>query len=177
MKTLQGEHIRLRALEPEDLEILYRLENDESVWEISNTSAPYSKFVLKQYLDNAHKDIYEIKQLRLVITAASEEKPVGFIDFFDFDPKHRRVGVGIIIFSEEDRQKGYAGESLELLCTYAFSHLNMHQVYANITQDNDRSISLFEKLGFVKAGTKKDWVLSEGKYKDELFYQKFNHVL
>ena len=41
MKTLQGNTITLRALEPEDLEFLFETENDESFWEVSHTQAPF----------------------------------------------------------------------------------------------------------------------------------------
>ena len=171
MITLKKDNIVLRALEPSDLDLLYLLENDETVWAVSNTSTPYSKYMLKQYLDNSHRDIYDIKQLRLVITIASEERAIGFIDLFDFEPKHRRVGIGIVIFSEDDRGKGYALTTLEMITKYAAANLNVHQVYANITDDNERSIQLFQKAGFQKSGEKKDWVFSEGKFKNELLYQ------
>jgi diamine N-acetyltransferase len=174
MIRLKGKDIDLRALEPADLDFLYELENDEAVWEISNTSTPYSKYILKQYLDNAHRDIFEVKQLRLVITLTSNMTPIGFIDLFDFEPKHRRVGLGIVIFSEEERRKGYAFQALEIVCAYAFEHLNMHQVYANITEDNARSIKLFQKAGFLKSGIKKDWIFSEGKHKNEILFQLIN---
>jgi len=58
-----------------------------------------------------------------------------------------------------------------MITKYAFINLNVHQVYANITESNARSIQLFEKAGFEKTGIKKDWILSEGKYKNELMYQ------
>ena len=169
--TLQGEHMYLRALEPSDLDFLYQLENDESIWEVSNTTTPYSKFVLKQYLDNAHRDIYEVKQLRLAIYLKSKEAVIGLIDLFDFEPKHKRVGLGIGIASEEERGKGYAAEAIQLTCKYAFAHLDVHQLYANITSDNKKSIHLFGKLGFQKSGVKKDWIFSEGTFKNELLYQ------
>ena len=173
MNTLLGEHIFLRAIEATDLDLLYHLENDESIWEISNTSTPYSKFILKQYLDNAHRDIYEVKQIRLVIGLVANKEAIGLIDLFDFDPKHKRVGVGVIIFPKENRGKGYAKESLEILCNYAFAHLGVHQIYANITEDNRASISLFESIGFKKAGTKIDWIVSGKEFKNELIYQYF----
>lgn len=171
MKTLRGEHIFLRALELSDLDFLYKLENDESLWEVSNTTTPYSKYILKQYLENSHRDIYDVKQLRLVICKNDDETAVGFIDLFDFDPKHSRVGVGIVIFSEGEKRKGYASEALKMICDYAFKHLNVHQVFAGITEENDGSIKLFEKAGFEKSGFKKDWIFSEGKFKSEYFYQ------
>ncbi len=59
--------ISLRALEPEDLELLYEWENNLSYWTISSTVAPFSKFTLKRYLKNSHKNIYETGQLRLMI--------------------------------------------------------------------------------------------------------------
>lgn len=177
MITLKGKDIELRALEPADLDFLYELENDESVWEISNTSTPYSKFILKRYLDNAHRDIFEVKQLRLVISLISKKRPIGFIDLFDFDPKHRRVGLGIVIFSDGDRGKGFAFQALELVCNYAFTHLNVHQVYANITEDNKPSIELFQKAGFLKAGVKKEWIYAGGKFKNEQLYQLINNEL
>lgn len=169
--TLKGENIFLRALEPEDLDFLYDLENDESLWEVSNTTHPYSRYILKQYLDNSYRDIYEVKQLRLVICKTENEEPVGFIDLFDFEPKHKRVGVGIVIFSEENKRKGIATEALELVCNYAFKNLHVHQIFASITEGNQGSIKLFENAGFEKSGVRKDWVFSSDCYQNEYFYQ------
>lgn len=176
MKTLRGKNIILRALEPTDLDFLYQVENDESVWEVSNTTTPYSRFILKQYLENSHKDIYEVKQLRLVICKVNNNETIGCIDFFDYEPKHKRVGVGVLISTDKEKQKGYASEALQLLCSYAFTYLDMHQVYANIPEDNYASIKLFEKIGFIKSGTKIDWIYSQDKYKNELHYQLINNV-
>ena len=169
--TLHGNTIFLRALEPEDLDFLYQLENDEQIWEISNTITPYSKFVLKQYLENAHQDIYDAKQLRLVICEQESQRVLGFIDFFDFDPKHHRVGLGVIIAEANDRGKGFAAEAISLCISYGKKQLDLHQLYANISEDNLASIALFEKLRFQKTGEKKDWIYSNRSYKTEYFYQ------
>lgn len=171
MITLKGEHISLRALEPSDLDFLYYLENEEALWEVSNTQVPYSRFILKEYLDNSHRDIYEVKQLRLVICKTESNNPIGFVDFYDFDPRNNRVGVGIVIFPKNDRQKGFALEALNLSCNYAFRHLKIHQVFAGITEDNEASIKLFQKAGFENNGFKKDWIFSSGTYKSEYIYQ------
>jgi len=174
--NLTGEQIVLRALEPEDLDFLYQLENDSSIWEVSNTTTPYSRFILKQYLDNSHRDIYDVKQLRLMICDKNRGKALGCIDLYEFDPKHHRVGIGIIIFSKEDRNKGYAAQSLKLTSNYAFDHLGVHQVFASISEDNDASIHLFEKEGFVRTGIKTDWIFSSGSYKNVYQYQMIRDV-
>lgn len=169
---LKGKHTSLRALEPGDLDFLFELENNSDIWEISGTITPYSRHVLKQYLDNAHRDIYEVKQLRLAICNGTN-KVIGFIDLFDFDPKHRRAGIGIVILDKSDRKNGHGSEAVSLLCEYAFKVLNLNQVYANVSEDNRASVQLFKKMGFELAGIKKDWILVGGKFKNELLFQKF----
>lgn len=171
MVKLSGKNIYLRALEASDLDFLYKLENDESVWEVSETQTPYSKYILKQYLENSHKDIYEVKQLRLAISGLDEEL-LGFIDLYDFNPRSNRAGVGIIVLASQNRNKGVGTEALQLLIEYAYSSLNLHQLYANISEDNLHSIKLFKNLGFEKSGVKKDWNFVSGKYKNEVLYQK-----
>lgn len=171
MVNLKGKNIYLRALEPEDLEFLYRLENDSNLWEISGTVTPYSRQVLKLYLENAYRDIYDVKQLRLAI-CNEKDKTVGLIDLFEFDPRHRRAGMGIVVADEKSRNKGIGTEAIQLLCAYAFGVLELHQIYANVAAENKGSIALFERLGFKVAGTKKEWLLVGGAFKDELILQK-----
>lgn len=170
MQTLSGKYISLRALEPEDLQFLFEIENNEIFWEVSHTQAPFSKFLLKQYLENSHLDIYEAKQLRLLIEENQTKNAVGMIDLFDFNPQHQRAGVGILVHPNY-QQNGFASEALQLLINYAFTYLNLHQLYVNITSDNKKSISLFKKHLFKKIGIKKDWIVSNGIFKDEILLQ------
>lgn len=175
MITLKGENIYLRALEPEDLEFVYGIENDEAIWEISNTQTPYSRFLIRQYLENAHQDIYEVKQLRLVICLNNSDNAVGLIDLFDFDPKNNRAGIGILIQNLENRSKGIGKEALGLLISYAFQQLQLHQLYANIDSDNKLSLQLFSKFGFQEIGLKKQWNRINNVYKDEYMFQLINN--
>lgn len=174
MVTLKGQNIFLRALEPEDLEFVYAIENDEAIWEVSNTQTPYSKFLIRQYLENAHQDIYEAKQLRLAICKNQTSEAIGLIDLFDFDPKNSRAGVGIIIQNDEHRNNGYGKEALELVINFSFTQLQLHQLYANIQTENDASIKLFSTFGFQKIGVKRDWTFSKGKFLDEAIFQLIN---
>jgi diamine N-acetyltransferase len=160
----------LRAIEPADIDVLYNWENDEENWAVSNTQTPFSRFVLEQYIASAHVDIYSTKQLRLMM-CEPDEKAIGTIDLFDFDPNNMRAGVGILIADKSDRRKGYASEALTLLTNYCFEILNLHQIYCNITTDNETSILLFQKHGFQITGIKKQWVRSGNTYKDELLLQ------
>jgi len=169
MATLIGKNITLRALEPEDLDFLFSTENNEIFWKISNTQLPFSKYILKKYIENAHQDIYDAKQYRFVICNAINV-PVGMIDLFDFSPQNNRVGVGILLLPEY-QNKGFGVEALELIVDYVFTYLNVHQLFANIASKNLKSISLFEKFNFKQVGIKKDWIFSNSTYEDEILYQ------
>jgi diamine N-acetyltransferase len=166
---LSTEKISLRALEPTDLGFLYELENDCSVWEVSNTVAPFSQFILQKYLENAAADIYETRQVRLVMDAPNHGA-VGAVDLFDFDPRHLRAGVGISVLAGF-RQNQYASDAIKLLIEYAENFLNLHQLYASVPLDNLASLQLFRKSGFEECGHKKDWLKTAKGWKDIVEFQ------
>ena len=169
MNTLKGKNIFLRALELEDIDYLFSIENNEKYWSISDSQIPFSKYLLNRYLKNSDMDIYEAKQLRLVITDF-KNITIGLIDLFDIDFKNNRAGVAIII-NEKMRSKGFAKEALELLIKYSKTHLSLHQLYCNILEDNTHSVNLFKSVQFKEVGLKKDWIKFDGKYKNEMLLQ------
>ena len=172
---MKGKKIYLRAIEPEDIELLYKWENDISIWHLSNTIAPFSKQTLKEYISNAHLDIYSTKQLRLMLNSTDPIQTVGCIDLFDFDPVNMRAGIGILI-DKNYREKGYASEALSLLIDYAFKILRLHQLYCNITIDNQKSLKLFQKYKFSIIGLKKEWLRNKNKWDDEYMLQLINNI-
>lgn len=174
MQILEAKNIRLRAIEPSDLKLLYKWENNSSIWEVSHTLKPFSLFVLKQYLESSHLDIFETKQLRLVIELIDSKKPIGLIDLFDFDPFHQRAGIGILINDQDSKNKGFASEALDSLCSYSFDTLQLHQLYCNITATNEISLRLFKSNGFEIIGNKKDWIRTKDGFKDEYSLQRIN---
>jgi diamine N-acetyltransferase len=170
--ALTSERISLRALESSDVELLYKWENDVAIWRVSNTRTPFSKYILASYIKSSDKDIWESKELRLVIEN-QEQKPIGTIELFDFDPYHNRAGLGIVIFEKSDRRKGLATEALQLIMDYALNELGVFQLYVNVAGSNRASLLLFEKLGFQLSGVKKRWLRIPSGWEDEYLLQKF----
>jgi diamine N-acetyltransferase len=168
---MKYKEIKLRALEPEDLEILYTWENDNRYWTISNTVSPFSKYTLKRYIENSHRNIYETGQLRLMIDHNKSGATIGAIDIFDFDPFHMRAGLGILIADESSRRKGYASMALTCLIEYCFTTLQLHQLFCNILSNNKKSMALFRKHGFSETGVKKDWIKTADGFLDEHMFQ------
>lgn len=170
---LQGEKIFLRALEPSDAELIYRWENDVDFWHVSNTLTPFSLRTVLDYI-NSVQDIYSAKQLRLMICLQETRQAIGTIDLFDFDPYNRRAGIGILIAERAERRKNVASETLDLIREYCFSLLGMHQLYCNISEENEASLRLFEKAGFTKCGLKKDWLKKDNSWIGEYTLQLLN---
>ena len=166
--------VRLRALEKKDIDTLYDWENDRELWNVSCTTSPFSRYVLEQYIENSHLDIYSNGQLRFMIeTTAKNSVTVGMVDLYGFEPFHMRAGVGIMIH-RSSRQKGYATEALDLLLEYAFGFLNLKQLFCEIAENNLTSITLFTKKGFTNTGIRKEWVRMGNRWLDAHFLQLIN---
>ncbi len=147
--------VNLRALEPEDLELVYRIENDERLWPSSACSQPLARFIVRQYLQEQHADIYQDGQLRLVIEA--DAQPVGLADLTDFSPHHLRAEVGIVVLPEYHRQ-GIASAALLQLASYARDRLHLVSLYAYVAQNNEAARALFHRMGYHEACTLPKWI-------------------
>ncbi|MEJ2594687.1 MAG: GNAT family protein [bacterium] len=171
----QKENISLRAPEPEDVGFLYEMENDHKMWHLSNTLTPFSRFDLEQFVMQSDKDIFATRQARFIIEKEEDGKSlqVGAVDLFDFEPQHKRAGIGIMVM-ESERNQGIAGIALDLIIDYGFNILGLHQLYGNIESENEVSLRLFKKHGFIIAGLKKEWNRKNGSWADEYLLQLFN---
>lgn len=173
---LRNENIYLRAVEPEDLDYLYKWENDTNLWIHGNTLAPYSRNTLRQYIEEAQQyDIFQSNQLRLVICKQDGDTIVGAVDIYDVDVHSKRAGIGVLV-DEEFRKQGFAQQALQLIQEYAFDFLNLHQLYAHISVNNNISIDLFEKSGYTQAGKLKDWIYTPSGYEDVILVQLIDNL-
>jgi diamine N-acetyltransferase len=148
------------------------MENDPEVWTVSESITPYSRFELEKYI-LSEGDIFADKQLRLMIDCKQngDYVTVGTVDLFDFNPVHSRAGLGIMIYSSENRGKGYASEALNLLIEYAFTALGISVLYCNISANNHKSVGCLEKAGFEKCALKKNWNNTPHGREDEIMLQ------
>lgn len=175
---LTGRLLRLRAMEPEDADLLYAWENDSSVWQVSNTIVPFSRFTLRDYVETASRDIFAARQLRLMIEVLPGKgfsQTIGAADLFNFEPIHLRAGIGILITASH-RRKGYAAEALALLIRYAFDVLLLHQLYCETGADNEAAIRLFTSAGFTHCGTRREWNNTGRSWQDEWMFQLINRL-
>lgn len=170
MIKLRSERLLLRNLEPDDLTFFMAVENDTSLWNVCETRVPFSRFTLERILEADVPDIFSRGQLRLVICMKKSGKAIGFVDFFDFSPLHRRTGMGIVVYPEKYRGRGYAEEAVHLALDYAFPAFNLHQVWADVPAGNIPSNKLFSSLGFDMCGVRPQWLFHGEKFEDVNVY-------
>lgn len=163
--------VRLRAMEPEDLDALYRIENDRDVWDVGENNVPYSRYILHDYIANASADIYADKQVRMVVENEKGQL-VGVADVVNFCPSHARAEVSIVI-CREHRKKGYARAAIRQIMDYALRTLHLHQLYAVVREDNMPSLNLFSSLGFKGKTVLDDWLFDGKDYHNAVVMQFF----
>lgn len=163
--------VRLRAMEPEDLDFLYAMENDKEVWDVGCTNVPYSRYVLHDYIANASNDIYADGQVRMVMEDRSGNR-VGLVDVFNFDASNRRAEVSVVVMTKY-RGRGLARDAVRQVCHYALRTLHLHQLYAIIATDNMASQQLFSEMGFTGRNVLKEWLFDGITYKDAIVMQNF----
>jgi len=154
--------VKLRAIEPEDLDLLYRIENDEKLWNVGTTNVPYSRFLLHDYVANTKNDIYTDRQVRMMVENM-DGQVVGVADLVNFDPANRRAEVGLIIL-DAYRHQGYGTAVLDSMAQYALRVLHLHQLYAYVDSNNIASLALFTKAGYKVCAKIGDWLYDGEKY-------------
>ncbi len=168
---LNNKLITLRALEPEDLELLYTWENMPQYWETGTTRQPYSRFALKQYISQSDQDIYSAQQLRMMIHDNITGQTVGTVDLFDFDLHNSRIALGLFV-AQEHKGKGYATSALHLVESYVFDFLKINQLYCHIASNNTPSVRMFTKENFDSV-VLSQWIKTGTGFQDVVLFQQF----
>ena len=164
---LKGKRIMLRAAEPEDLDLMYLIENDTDLWAVGCSNVPYSMYALRQFIEHTTNDINTDGQVRLVIALTENRNAVGFVDLQNYDLRHRRAEVGIVLLPEW-QHLGLASEVLGILDRYASKHLLIHQLYALVSANHTIAQALFTKAGYKKTATLKHWLCNGEEWQDAM---------
>ena len=142
---LQGDICRLRSVDSSDIDTILLWENDPALARFSTPHPPYTREQIEQFVRNQQEGFFANGQIRWMVEV--EGHRVGAIDLFDYNGTEAEVG--ILIYKECDRRKGYASDALRAVQSYAQS-LRILRLKAVIDDDNTASIALFKGCGFVK---------------------------
>ena len=160
---------RLRAMEPQDAHLLHGWENRMEEWWLGAQLVPISLEAMQRFA-RGEQDVWADRQVRLMLEV--EGQTAGALDLYGIDPRNQRAGVGIVL-GTAFRGKGHAGAGLRLLLDYAFDHLGLRMLFAEVPTENPSSLLLFEAAGFQASGVLRQWVRRGNRFSDLQVMQAF----
>ena len=162
---IKGEKVALRAIEREDLPKIWEWLNDEEVmyyWSMPGITVSLAE------LEHHFSRSAETKEpgRRWFTIETRDRLPIGIIAYFDLRERHHRAEIAIIIGDKEYWGKGYGADAIMALLRFLFNELGLNRVHLRVAEFNTRAIKCYEKCGFAKEGTLRQWFFVEGRYHD-----------
>ena len=103
------------------------------------------------------------------IVNIENDELIGNCGINQIDQKNRAAEIGIFIGNEEDRNKGYGKEALNILLDYGFNYLNLNNIQLGVFSFNERAIACYKKVGFKEYGRRRKCYFLNGKYYDKVY--------
>lgn len=162
---LEGKLVRLRAMEPEDIEEALKWVNDREVtlW-LTSLRYPVSRKAEQQWIDDTPANSFA-NGVRLAIETKNG-KHIGGINLHRTNPEDRKAGLGIMIGEKDYWSNGYGTDAVRTLLKLAFDEMNLHRVWLHVFADNERAVACYVKCGFREEGRLRQEVFQDGRYND-----------
>lgn len=159
---LQGELVRLRAHEPEDEPYYYAWINDPEVIEHLGARYPFSHAQEREFI--AAPATYG--NLSLTVVTLADDCPIGNVALRETSAENRSANLGIMIGAKEYWDRGYGTDAMRTVCRFGFEMMNLHRIELDVFAGNDRALKVYERLGFVREGQRRQAHYSRGRYVD-----------
>lgn len=160
--------VRLRAVEPEDVDFMLECEKDRASARWTDCRAPYSRHQIETYALSYDADPFSAGQLRMIAQTCEtpeEEKSIGIIDLYDISEKDSRAFVGISIHPDY-RREGYGLAALKELEVFNREKTGLNQLLAKISAKNPAALRLFRKSGYCTVALLPQWHKIGAEYHD-----------
>jgi len=164
---LEGKLVRLRPLEPEDLERAYAWMNDPEITYFLGMRYPISRVEEERWLREASTNNNFASGLRLAIET-KEGMLLGSIDLRNTSPEDRRASLGVVIGEPEYWSKGYGADAITTLLRFAFRQMNLNRVSLDLFENNERALACYRKCGFREEGRLRQDRFKHGRYWDAI---------
>jgi RimJ/RimL family protein N-acetyltransferase len=166
---LVGKNVQLTSFKEEYLPTLESWYNDTGFLRLYDvvSTFPQSQAQLKEMLLDTRRsrDRY-IFAIRII----KEDKFIGVTGFENILWNNGNAVIYIGIGDNSFRGKGLGMEALSLAMEFGFQELNLHRIQLNVLSYNKPAIALYERLGFKKEGTYREFVHRDGKRHDMYLY-------
>lgn len=163
-KKIMGKRVYLSPMSIEDAETYVRWLNDFSVTDGLGTSG-----IVTSIESEKEWIISNSNQYQFAIVDLESDKLIGNCGIQEVDQRRQCAVVGLFIGDEENRNKGYGEEVMNLLLDYAFNYLNLNNIMLKVFSFNERAICCYKKVGFKEIGRRRQCYYLKDKIYDEIF--------
>ena len=105
--------------------------------------------------------------VRLAIET-KDGRHIGNIGLHDVRPEDRHAVLGIMIGAKDAWSQGYGTDAVITLLRFAFGEMNLHRVWLQVFEFNERAIACYRKCGFREEGRLRQHYYGRGRYWDVL---------
>ena len=164
-----GKRLKLTSLNKKDaLELGKWEENSEYLRLLkSEIAVPRTEEEINEWLENLKNDR---EAITFAIRIKKTEALVGILGFSNIEWKNQSAEYFIGIGSPAFWNQGYGSEATQMALRYGFQELNLHRLQITVFDYNQRAIAVYEKCGFIKEGSFREFVLRDGKRHNMYLY-------
>ncbi len=166
---LEGERVRLRAPQAEDIDPLFGLFSDPDVMRYWSREPMLERNEAIVYIQSIIDGFVKRELLNWIIADRIDDSMIGTCTLYDLQPQHLRAGVGYAL-SPARQGSGLAREAVSLALGWAFDDLQLHRIEADIEPRNARSEKLLRALGFQAEGLLRERFCSAGEIQHSMVF-------
>lgn len=157
---IRGEQIQLRIAVRADIELKVRWYNDPDV---SKTLVLPEKLELQKTYE-WFKSVQRSDTRKDWVIETLEGKAIGLIGIKEINKNNKSGSLYIVIGEKDYWGKGIGYEAEMLAIHYCFKHLGLHRVTTGILENNPKSITIINKIGFLHDGIFRDEYFADNRY-------------
>lgn len=171
--VLQTERLTLREITRNDAEAFFALRTHPDVTKYSDRFPPKSIGEIHVFLDKIFASIAANESIAWAISPKGSDEFIGTVNFHRTYPEHHRAEMGYQLFSKYWRQ-GIMSEAVQAAIDYGFNTMQLHTIEAQTNPNNEASIGLLKKQGFVQEAYFKENFYFDGKFLDTPVFTLWN---
>jgi len=175
MVWIAGDRVILRAWERDDIRSRWEADEstDDEAQRLRDWHEPPRSLFRREQEWEAEQAEPDASVVSLVIVA--DGRAVGDINLFQIDQRNRHALVGLSLWRRDDRGHGFGTDAMRAMLRWGFGHLNLHRIELSVDVVNEAAIHVYEKLGFVREGMRRQHHYDAGEYHDELTMAVLDH--
>lgn len=160
---LTGNQIVLRPITKDDAADMFASLSDEEGMRLTGTQDQFTFEQVEAFCEKVSKADDRV-DYAIALKSDPRMKYIGEVVLSDIDEVNRSASFRIAMKGKAYFGKGYGSEATRLMIDFGFETLNLHRIELEVYDFNPRAQHVYEKIGFVREGVRRDVLLWDGVY-------------